>query len=82
MVDARIEALDDVLSYLVQTKEHFINELRELILSKARLVVERQDFSDYIYSREEVWLLRRAADMGICLHLGQCHRHSPWDNRC
>ena len=82
MVDARIEALDDFLSYFVQTKEYFENELREIILSKARLVVERQDLLDYIYSREDVWLLRKAAGMGICLHLGQCPHHSPWTDRC
>ena len=54
MDDARIQALDEFLNYLVQTKEHFQNDLREFILSKARLVVESHDLLDYVYIREEV----------------------------
>ena len=72
MDDARIQALDEFLSYLVQTKEHFQNELRELILSKARLMVERQDLLDFVISRDEVWQVRRAYDMGIFLYTVQC----------
>ena len=82
MEDARIQALDEFLIYLVQSKEHFQNELRQLILSKARVVVERQDLLDFVISRDEVWQAKRASDMGICLYTGQCPYHNLWNAQC
>ena len=73
--DGKIQALDEVLNHLVQNKEHFDNELREYILSKARLMMEREDLLDFLYSTEVVWQVRRASDLGICLYTGQCPYH-------